>query len=163
VTETYLVRTEERYGLIVHRERKDGWYLRPWNWSETFGPMATLTLLICMWSEVLDGVANERYASCPREVQAGREDAMIRMHEESTINTHWTSSGALSHSESLPKSASTISNSIVNVPGSSYGPVIQSTRASFPSCRARSSKTILSSWLENSELVLATLTLFDRM
>lgn len=49
--------------------------------------MAILTLLVCMWSEVLDRVANERYASCMREAQAGREDT-IRMHEECVVNTH---------------------------------------------------------------------------
>lgn len=85
MTETYLVGTVEKYGLITHRKRKDRRYLRPWNWLETFKPMVTLTLLICMWSELLGGVANERYASCMREVQAGREGAMIRIHEESTM------------------------------------------------------------------------------
>ena len=71
--ETYLVWREHKCKLIIHRERN--WeYLHPWNWPENFQPIVTLTLWDWMRSEVLERVANQRYASCLREAQARRED-----------------------------------------------------------------------------------------
>lgn len=76
VVKTHLVR-EVKGQLIVRREQTDRRYLLPWNWPENFEPLeAPLNLLDCLWTSVVDRVANQRYAPCLREAQAGRRDAM---------------------------------------------------------------------------------------